>query len=331
MNLRIDRELPVPIGVQLRGLIEYGIACGELAAGTRLPSVRELADEVGVAPMTVSQVYKELKAGGLLDMRAGRGTFVAAGDGAAHPTRLVELQAAIDRLIADARSHGLTPQELSSLFSSRLLTRAARDQSLSIVLMGLFPEATRAYATSLTGQLPKTDRVEPMTLDAVRTQPGLLARANAADLVLTFAHLRLEVSRLLPGTRVAAVSFIPSERTRMALAALDPAARLCLVATFGAFLPIMKAGVRRFAPHVATLRAGALDTPGLAQLLERVDTVVYASGAETVLDRLPAAMRTIEYRHMPDPGEIHRLVLPLLARLRAGRPAPATVSEEGTP
>ena len=33
MNLRIDRDLPVPLGVQLRGLIEYGIACGELRAG----------------------------------------------------------------------------------------------------------------------------------------------------------------------------------------------------------------------------------------------------------------------------------------------------------
>ncbi len=33
MDFRIDRDLPVPLGVQLRGLIEYGIACGELARG----------------------------------------------------------------------------------------------------------------------------------------------------------------------------------------------------------------------------------------------------------------------------------------------------------
>jgi DNA-binding transcriptional regulator YhcF (GntR family) len=34
-------------------------ACGELAAGERLPSVRDLAEAVGVAPMTVSQVYRD--------------------------------------------------------------------------------------------------------------------------------------------------------------------------------------------------------------------------------------------------------------------------------
>src|SRR5215213_10559619 len=98
MNLRIDRELPVPVGVQLRGLIEYGIACGELAPGTRLPSVRGLAADLHLAPMTVSQVYKELSASGLLQSRAGSGTFVAAADGVAGPSRLQALQPALDRL-----------------------------------------------------------------------------------------------------------------------------------------------------------------------------------------------------------------------------------------
>src|SRR3954452_19537486 len=80
MNLRIDRELPVPLGTQLKGLIEYGIACGELAPGERLPSVRELATGLGLAPMTVSQVYKDLRTSGLIEGRAGSGTFVAAAD-----------------------------------------------------------------------------------------------------------------------------------------------------------------------------------------------------------------------------------------------------------
>src|SRR6185295_3873477 len=76
MKLTVDRDLPVPIGVQLRGLIEYGIACGELLKGERLPSVRELADTAGVAPMTVSQVYRELKQAGLIAAQPGSGTFV---------------------------------------------------------------------------------------------------------------------------------------------------------------------------------------------------------------------------------------------------------------
>jgi DNA-binding transcriptional regulator YhcF (GntR family) len=323
MNLRIDRELPVPIGTQLRGLIEYGIACGELAAGERLPSVRELADEIGVAPMTVSQVYKELKGAGLLDMRAGLGTFVAETCPTARPTRLVELQLAIDRLVTYARSLDFAPQQLASLFSSRLLAAAPEDTDLRVVLVGLFPDATRDYARSLVARLAQDVSVEPLTLDGIRGDAAARRRASAADLVLTFAHLRLRVSELLPATRVVAVSFIPSESTRTALASLDPAARLGLVATFGGFLPIMKAGVRRFAPHVAAIAAAALDAPELERLIEGRDTIVYATGAESVLASLPAETRTIEYRHMPDPGEIDRLVQPLLTRLRAERSVPA--------
>ena len=72
MEFSVDRDLPVPLGVQLRGLIEYGIACGELVPGDRLPSVRELADPLGVAPMTVSQVYARI-AGGRACIEAQRG------------------------------------------------------------------------------------------------------------------------------------------------------------------------------------------------------------------------------------------------------------------
>jgi DNA-binding transcriptional regulator YhcF (GntR family) len=57
MDYRLDRDLPIPLGTQLRGLIEFGIATAGLLPGERLPSVREMADLAGVAPMTVAQVH----------------------------------------------------------------------------------------------------------------------------------------------------------------------------------------------------------------------------------------------------------------------------------
>ena len=58
---------------QLRGLI----ASGQLAADQRLPSVRQLAADLGVAPGTVAKAYRALEADGLLDTRIGAGTRVA--------------------------------------------------------------------------------------------------------------------------------------------------------------------------------------------------------------------------------------------------------------
>ena len=40
MEFAVDHSLPVALGVQLRGLIEYGVACGQLMPGDRLPSMR---------------------------------------------------------------------------------------------------------------------------------------------------------------------------------------------------------------------------------------------------------------------------------------------------
>src|SRR5919106_3199215 len=142
MRLSVDRDLPVPLGVQLRGLIEYGISCGELLPGARLPSVRELAEELGVAPMTVSQVYRELRDGGLIEARAGLGTFVTESSGPAIglDPRLAELQRRLDALIEDALALGLGPGELTTMIAARAARRSdAQRPSRQVVLVGLFP------------------------------------------------------------------------------------------------------------------------------------------------------------------------------------------------
>jgi GntR family transcriptional regulator len=58
---------------QIRGLI----ASGQLAAEQRLPSVRQLARDLGVAPGTVAKAYRALEAEGLLTARTGGGTRVS--------------------------------------------------------------------------------------------------------------------------------------------------------------------------------------------------------------------------------------------------------------
>ena len=73
----MDRSLGVPVGAQLRGQLEYGIACGDIPRGARLPSVRELSQELGVAHMTVAGCTRSCWRLGLIVTSRGRGTFVA--------------------------------------------------------------------------------------------------------------------------------------------------------------------------------------------------------------------------------------------------------------
>jgi DNA-binding transcriptional regulator YhcF (GntR family) len=324
MRFSIDRSLPIALGVQLRGLIEYGVACGELGPGEQLPSVRSLAAALGVAPMTVAQVYKELHAAGVIRTEAGRGTFVD--DDALIEPPAGRFKARLHGLVAEAAAFGIGRDQLAALIRDGIdeadgtaLPPDDDRSPLSIIFVGLFEEATAAYVEAIGRDLPDGEQITASTLAQLATDPAALAAVRAADLVLTFTNRAAELRTLLgerTSARIMALRFIPSEATRRALAELGPRSRVGLVSTFPEFLPIMKAGVGRFAPHVASVAATVLGDPALDGFLAKCDVAVIATGAEAALQRQPPHILPILYRHMPDPRDIDRLVLPAIDRLR---------------
>ncbi|HTJ58427.1 MAG TPA: GntR family transcriptional regulator [Devosiaceae bacterium] len=314
MDYHIDRELLVPIRLQLKGIFEHGIAAGELLPGEPLPSVRELAEAVGVAPMTVSQVYRELKKDGLIETRQGSGTFVADSSQtrmAAHAD-IVALHRRIDALIDHALSMGIRTGDLGALINARLSYRISLGKRVSIVMVGLFREATASYARAIATQLGGDATVEPMTIDAILRDPVIRTRASSADLAVTFANQHKEVVSLLPNTKVVSVRFIPSEATRMALASLDPMARILALSRFSDFVPVIRSGVQRFAAHVQNVVAVGVDDPHLPELLENCDVVIFSTGAEAAAKLARPGIQSIEYRHTPDPGDVERIVVPFV-------------------
>lgn len=72
----IHHDAETPPFEQARAQIAARITSGALPSGTRLPTVRALAGEVGLAVNTVARVYKELEADGLIVTEGRRGTFV---------------------------------------------------------------------------------------------------------------------------------------------------------------------------------------------------------------------------------------------------------------
>lgn len=77
MHIVIDRDSAEPPFSQLSSQIETAIRTGELAVGTRLATVRSLADQLNTAPGTVARAYRELERRGLIDTRGRQGTFVS--------------------------------------------------------------------------------------------------------------------------------------------------------------------------------------------------------------------------------------------------------------
>lgn len=77
MVIELDFASDTPIYVQLRNQIVKGIGKGELKAGEKLPTVRQLASDAGVNTMTVNKTYQILKAEGFIKTDRRLGAFVA--------------------------------------------------------------------------------------------------------------------------------------------------------------------------------------------------------------------------------------------------------------
>jgi DNA-binding transcriptional regulator YhcF (GntR family) len=75
--LQVDVRAGRPLFDQLRNRIIEAIRAGTLPPGARLPTVRELADYLGLAVNTVARAYRELEAAGVVETRGRFGTFVA--------------------------------------------------------------------------------------------------------------------------------------------------------------------------------------------------------------------------------------------------------------
>ncbi|MFJ1732736.1 GntR family transcriptional regulator [Streptomyces sp. NPDC088254] len=76
--VRVDTTSQVPPYEQIRAQLGALILTGRLAEGERLPTVRQLAADLGLAPGTVARAYRELEAAELIRTRRGAGTRVAA-------------------------------------------------------------------------------------------------------------------------------------------------------------------------------------------------------------------------------------------------------------
>ena len=83
--LPLDPSSTEPPFEQLRRQVATRVARGDLAAGTKLPTVRGLATELGLSAGTVARAYKELEADGVVVTEGRRGTFVRSSGAASSP------------------------------------------------------------------------------------------------------------------------------------------------------------------------------------------------------------------------------------------------------
>jgi len=315
MEIHIDRDLPVTLAEQIMGQIAYQIADGVLPPSSLLPSVRELASMLGVAPMTITRVYRDLSEKGLIISRAGIGTFVADVHDIGLPDdrdREKGLYEVANTYVRKALALGHSVNQVRATFLRCLEQYHVDRLPQRVAFVGNFRSATESYAREIERVLSDLN-VSVLTLllsDLEIDLEGVLSRLNGVKLIITIATRLQYVRRLLGphGYRVVAIACPIKPETRNKIAAIPADSLVGCISTYPVFLSTMREGIVSY---------GLLQSPPICVLIEQedrvkgmldqVDVVIYATGSERVLEWLPSGVDAFEYLHAPDSNSVNRL------------------------
>lgn len=310
-ELDLDPGSFVPVSVQLTEQLKGLIRRGALVAGTRLPSVRDLAGLLRINRNTVVRALENLERQGYIRTHHGKGAFVATalpdGDHAA------DLEALVEQTLRAAEDRGLDTEAIGLAL---LTARRSGPQPAAPVRL-LFVECTssslRRYKRYLEESLPAA--VDVLRLDELerrRDEPGFLERY--ALVMTTFFHTE-EVEAMLVSDRTPVVALLlaASMDTLLRLLRLPagrPVGVVCedVEATENLRRSLERSGLSR----LNLLSAALGDRTGVAGVLERARLVVTLSDC---VDELRALAPGVEL--LVEDGRLDRDDVELVRRLLA--------------
>jgi GntR family transcriptional regulator len=115
INFRVNGRSAVPPYQQIAQQVRQALRMGVLTVGDQLPSVREVVAAAAVNPNTVLKAYRDLEREGLIEARAGHGTFVRGRPPGPPPGTHSRLGRGLAAWVREARAAGLDDEAIESL------------------------------------------------------------------------------------------------------------------------------------------------------------------------------------------------------------------------
>jgi GntR family transcriptional regulator len=129
ISFRVDSRSVVPPYLQIVQQVRQALRMGVLDVGDQLPTVREVASAAAINPNTVLKAYRDLEREGLIEARAGHGTFVRRRPPGPPPGIHSRLGRSLARWVREARDAGLDDETIEELL--RVTLRAAEEEEIA--------------------------------------------------------------------------------------------------------------------------------------------------------------------------------------------------------
>jgi GntR family transcriptional regulator len=127
IRFRVNGRSGVPPYLQIVQQVRHALRMGVVAVGDQLPSVREVVAATAINPNTVLKAYRDLEREGLVEARAGHGTFVRARPPGPPPGTHSRLGHKLAAWVSEARAAGLDDEAIESLLRVTLQAAAEED------------------------------------------------------------------------------------------------------------------------------------------------------------------------------------------------------------
>jgi GntR family transcriptional regulator len=127
ISFRLDGRSVVPPYLQIVQQVKQALRMGVLDVGDQLPTVREVVAATAINPNTVLKAYRDLEREGLVQPRAGHGTFVLRRPAGPPPGTHSRLARSLGQWVRGAREAGLDDESIESLLRVTLQSAAEEE------------------------------------------------------------------------------------------------------------------------------------------------------------------------------------------------------------
>ena len=269
MDIRVDKASDVPVHEQVAAQLVLLIGTGGMKAGSLLPSVRALAQRLGVHRNTISRAYHDVTLNRLVQKRTGARLVVLTSEPDV-ASNANDLDAVLLKTIAEARKLGYSLREVHERLSSRLLT-APPDRLLVV-------SADAGMRTLLPRELTEQleCRADVCSLDEIVITPQ---RALGAVVVCPPAQVRTIRAALAAGHPIVTITYTPPEAQVRQIRDLRTPSLIAVISVSKYFLEMTRAVLapaigRRHTLQSVMVTGKRLDIPRAADVIV-CDTLTY--------------------------------------------------------
>lgn len=209
IKISVSKESPIPVRDQIIEQIGLQIASGTLKGKDKLPSIRALAQKLGIHHSTVTAAYNHLADAGLLEIRQGSGVRVASRSvGAAEPTKDTSAEQLFKSFLAQSAESGMSREDVKSCIG-----RLLKSEPVKRILV---VDRNQDFHPLLLAELQPHFNVpvKPVTFQELSKQTELLADSL---IVTSFYHLYPLQSLPLDPTRLVVCTVEPGREEMEAI------------------------------------------------------------------------------------------------------------------